>query len=169
MQQPQCDGGKKYRRRRLRAAIISRRLAAAGFRRDARQKSVTAGVDSGPADAAQGVGEQDHANEGKKAQQHARRQHEQAERQHAALAPAVGPISDKGPGDHAGRGKRGDRQSDHEGRTAQLGDVERDSRVEHGLLRVTQRLDYAEQGKRGGPKRCVVGDGHGSFKLLWDG
>ncbi len=160
VQQPQRDGGKKHRRRRLRAAVISRRLAAARCRRDARQESVAAGVDSGPADAAQGVGEQDHADEGEKAQQHARRQHEQAERQHAALAPAVRPVTDKGPGDHAGRGKRGDRQSDHEGRTAQLGDVERDRRVEHGLLRVAQRLDYAQQCKRRGPELCGFSNYH---------
>ena len=150
---PQSDGRKQNRRRGLHAAVVAGCFAAPIRWRRGGEQRVAAGVHAGPANASKTVGNHRRAGERNEADQIAQRLREQAENHHACNAPAIGPIADDWPRDHAGDAEGRDHQSDNKRRTAEVSNVKRERRLENEMLRVAQEFSQAKQSEGAGPDR----------------
>ena len=125
VEQPEGDGRKKDLRRALHAAVETRGGAAFFLRRDQRQERVAAGVQSGPADAAQAVGQCRGGDKRHEAEKNGRRLKQRAGDHYAGFAPAVGPVTDQRTDDDAGDGEAGEHDADDDRRRSQLGEEKR--------------------------------------------
>ena len=76
--------------------------------------------------------------------------------QRSAQWPTTGRTTD------AGDGKCGKNKADHESGTAEVGDVKRQDRRKHGMLRVAEKLRRAQQQKSARPDGLGFCDCHAS-------
>jgi len=81
---------------------------------------------------------------------------------YAGFAPVVGPVADRWADKDAGGGETEKHHADDERRAAELGHVKRQSRRQHGMLRVAEELHDAEQHEGARPKGVGIRGGHRS-------
>ena len=148
-----ATAGNKIVARGLHATVVAGCFAAPIRWRRGGEQRVAAGVHAGPADASKTVGNHRRAGERNETDQIAQRLRKQTQNHHAGNAPAIRPIADDRPRDHAGDAEGRDHQADDKRRAAEVSNVKRERRLENEVLRVAQEFSQAKQGEGAGPDR----------------